>query len=383
MRTELLNHIEPRKVGEQPTYSAFRIGSPLDLALTELQPTSAFQAPVFISALLETIARSQGAEPVLIGVKAECGALVAILPFVLVKRLGVRVIEALDFHVVDYFAPTLAPAHPFDPDALWAAVRAALPTADAITLKKVPQRLYGRPHALTGASWLKPMGAAAFTTELGAEVQAKRFSCSRDVRRKSRKLESHGKLSFHVVNDQDGRAKLLDTMFQFRERRFLEMGRRDPLANLAYRDFYTELALAQNSIVRMFALCVDTEVIAAIYGIYDREILTLLISTMSSDPKWMVGSPGLVAFYRTMEWASSQGYQLLDLSVGSSGYKERFDTDRVELFEYQTALTFRGVPVVVDATLRRWFRLFIHANPRAGNLLRRLTEVRSMMALAR
>ena len=377
MTAQSFEHSYQERDGQKRAYSACRLDAEQWLSVPRLPPTSAFQTPVFVSTLLDTIARAKDAEPVLIGVRDSQGELVAVVPFVLRKRMGARVLEALDFHVVDYFAPTLDPDHALDPDALWGAVLGALPKADAITLKKVPQRLHGRRHALSDAKWLKPMGTAAYATRLGTEVDPSRFSVAKDARRKSRKLAAVGELDFREACGDRDVATALQTMFDFRLERFAELGRPDPLADAAYRQFYQRLAVGPAPLARIFVLSVGNEIVAVVYTLCHDDVLTLVIPSFSQASKWSAGSPGLIALYRTVEWAAANGMDAFDLSVGTSDYKSRFDAERLELFEYQKALTLFGIPTVLEASLRRRVRHLVRKYPQLRGIPDRIRRFAS------
>src|SRR5690606_24852787 len=109
---------------------------------------------------------------VLIGVTDDLAMPFALFAFVQRHRLGAKVIEGLDFGVTDYFAPCMASGVAPDPGEakrLWAEILRVLPPADAITFKKMPRMLYGQPHALSNADFVRPMATSATTLSLRSE----------------------------------------------------------------------------------------------------------------------------------------------------------------------------------------------------------------------
>ena len=170
-------------------FRARRLSSLSDPFFSAFPESGAFQQTRFMTALFDSIAPSEGAEHVLIGVEDDKGSPAAWFAFALRRKLGARVLEGLDLDVTDYFAPPLAAgldAHA-NVSAVWQAVLDALPPADAITFKKVPQILHGRRHALTGSGKLKPMGAFAHSVSLfdqhGVATDLSKLSIAIDVRR--------------------------------------------------------------------------------------------------------------------------------------------------------------------------------------------------------
>lgn len=348
----------PRQQAER--LSARRLNSLSDPFFSAFPESGCFQQERFMAALFATIAPSESAEPVLIGVESSQGDPVAWFAFLLRRQLGARVLEGLDLNVTDYFAPPLAPDLDIDADAVWQAVLGSLPPVDAITFKKVPQVLHGRRHALTGSKTLRPMGAFAHSVSLleqdGTAKDISKLSVTRDVRRKAKKLAAAGKVSFSQARTRDEIEEALSTLFAFRLERFAALGRPDPLASPHYRRFYHALAEGDEPLARLFTLRVDETPVASIYCLTRDGVLTLIIPAMSSDPAWTPASPGLIALYRTLEWAQEAGYRVFDLSVGSLEYKTRFAAAPMELYEQAILMRPRGALVVLDAELRRLAR---------------------------
>lgn len=367
-----LADVEASEAINARTITAFRIESLDDPALANLPPTSAFQTRAYVSAVLETIARAKAAEPVLIGVKSASGRLIALVPFTLERKFGILKLEGLDFQVVDCFAPSMAQDVDVPASVIWGAVLAALPRADAITLKKVPQRLHGRRHALSNHPELKPMGAAAHTVELTTDFDPARLNVSKDVRGKIKKLEAHGPIAFANISGEAEIAATMDLLFEYRLRRFAELDRPDPLANPAYRTFYERLASGPEPLAKIFTLSVGDEIVAVTYTLCHEGVLTLVIPTFSSDARWSRGSPGLVAIFKTLQWARETGFKTFDLSVGSSEFKSRFSAAQADLFEYHRAMSPLGLPLVLEAELRRQLRIKSQTNPKLRAMLERV-----------
>jgi CelD/BcsL family acetyltransferase involved in cellulose biosynthesis len=353
---------------------AFRLPGLDHPFLERLAPVGAFQSHAFFAAIDQALCSGGRRELILIGVEDGEGNAVALFPFIRRRSLGATILEGLDLQVTDYFAPP-ATGHILGSE-LWKAVLAALPRADAITFKKLPLKLHGREHALTDAPFLRPMGAAAYTARLhdasGRRVRGADLPVARDVRRKLRKLEAMGEVSFEEATSPDDVTDAIDRLVEFRTTRFEGMGRRDILTMEEYRDFYRLLASGPDPIGRLFSLKVGGDAVAVIYALVDGDTVTLVIPSISSDPRWHVASPGLIALHMLYEWAVSHDYATFDFSVGSAAYKMRFNTEKIDLYEYQQALTPLGLPVVANAALRRLLRRASADHPALHAVLRRL-----------
>ena len=106
---------------------------------------------------------------VLVGVADMVGKPIALFAFVRRRRFGVDVLEGLDLGIADYFAPALFQDEPLSPKEtanVWRAAVKTVPGVHAVSFKKMPRLLHGVPNALTGAEFVKPMGASATTLSL-------------------------------------------------------------------------------------------------------------------------------------------------------------------------------------------------------------------------
>jgi CelD/BcsL family acetyltransferase involved in cellulose biosynthesis len=320
----------------------------------------------------------------LVGVADGAGNPVAVFPFVKRRKLGVPIIEAVDFGIVDYFAPSWfrdAPLSAEDTAKLWKAVVKAVPGAHAVTFKKLPRALHGRPHALSGAGFLKPMGADATTLHVHGPdrplLNPEKMSLAKEVKRKSKKLEKLGALSFAEAQSNAEVDAAMDTLVAFRTARFAELGRHDALLDPGVVSFYRALAdrKTERPLGRLFTLRAGEYPVAVIYGFACADVFTLIVPAITTCKQTQAGSPGLVALFKTLQWCREHGFAVFDLSVGSLSYKARFDAETIELFEHQQALSPLGLPVVAEAALRRRVRHLSLKYPELRKTLEKLARI--------
>jgi CelD/BcsL family acetyltransferase involved in cellulose biosynthesis len=323
---------------------------------------------------------------VLVGVTDQGGEPAAVFPFVRRRHLGVPVLEGLDFGIADYFAPAWLRDEP--PTAnqsarIWQAVPKAVPGVHAISFKKLPRLLHGRPHALSGADFLTPMSADATTLRLRGEgappLSPDKVPLAREARRKAKKLEQIGPLAFSEATTNDEVDAAMMSLVAFRTARFSDLGRRDALLDPRVVAFYRTMAdrMSNDPPGRLFMLRAGDRTVAVVYGFSCGDVFTLIAPAITPDKDAQAGSPGLVALFRTLQWCSERGYAVFDLSVGSLSYKSRFGADTTELFEYQQALSPLGLPVVADAALRRHVRRKVLGRPHWRAALERLARIGS------
>ena len=342
---------------------------------------SPFHSPSFLKTMFETLGAAQGAEMVLIAVADAAGTPAALFPFTLLREGRLRVLEGMGLGVADYYVPLTAPGP--TPTAaqssqMWHAVLKALPPADMLRLRNVPRQSVGRPHALTEASFLVPMGHNAttvvFKNAAGQPIyDIKSLSLNRPLRKWIRRLEGEfGKVSFGAGETLTELNELLEAMVAYRRARFASLGRQDMLADPAAIAFYRGLALpdAGPPLARVYGLRAGSEIVGVIYGVQSGDTFTSLISSMSPDPKYQRSSPGIMAMYFAIEDCLARGNRAYDLSIGELSYKSRFDGELVELFEYRRALSPRGVLPVLKGRLRTSVRVFLRRHPDLAARLR-------------
>ena len=319
----------------------------------------------------------------LVGVAGATGDPVAVFPFVERRKFGVPILEAVDFDIVDYFAPAYlgdAPLCAEDTAEIWKTVVKAVPGIHAVTFKKLPRQLHGVPHALSGAGFLKAMGADATTLYLRPAgrppVNPEKMSLAREVRRKSRKLEKFGALSFGEARTNAEVDAAMAALVDFRRARFAELGRQDAMLDPRIVAFYRDMAdrSAGDPKGLLFTLRVGARTIAVTYGFVHGDVFTLIAAAITPCKETQADSPGLVALFKTLQWCREHSFAVFDLSVGSLTYKSRFRAETIELFEYQQALSPLGLPVVAEAALRRRVRHLALKYPQLRRLLEKLAR---------
>jgi len=355
------------KISDGTSFQARLLDGPDDpfFLAAEANGRNVFLSRVFLAAV-EKHLLSGSEKLALVCVTDDAGNPVALFPFVKRKRFGVPFLEGVDFGLADYFAPACLRASALSPaetTAVWRTVLKAVSGIHAVTFKKLPHHLNGTFHALTAADFLKPMGADATTLFMhdaaGAPmVVPEKMSLAREVRRKSKKLEQVGALTFHEARTNAEVDAAMEKLVAFRTARFSELGRRDALLDPHVVGFYRELADRghDNPAGRLFTLQAGEHIVAVIYCFAYRDVFTLIAPAMTTCKETQAGSPGLVALFKALEWCKGHDFEVFDLSVGSLFYKSRFEAETFDLFEHQQALTPLGLPIVAEAALRRKLR---------------------------
>ncbi len=354
------------------------------LAKTFSNASNVFQSDALLREIKEHVLTGSQ-RFVLVGVTDSAGNAVALFPFVWRRKFGIAILEAVDFGLVDYFAPSYfrdAPLTAQDTKKLWSAVLKAAPTAHAVTFKKLPRLLHHKLHALSGADFLKPMGADATTVYMCSPdrppVDPDMMSLAKEVRRKSKKLEKLGGLTFSEATTNAEVEVAMATLVEFRTARFAELGRHDAMIDPRVVAFYRAMADRQAGppAGRLFTLRAGGRPVAVIYAFFQGDVFTLIAPAISPCKETQAGSPGLVALFKSLQWCREQGFAVFDLSVGSLSYKSRFEAETTDLFEHQQALTPFGLIIVAEAALRRRVRHLSLKHPQLRLTLEKIGQMR-------
>ncbi|MEP9385984.1 GNAT family N-acetyltransferase [Mesorhizobium sp. KR9-304] len=380
-------HFADRTAAAPEVFSARVLSGMSDpfLEVAEAAGANVFQSRPFLEQF-ERHMLAGSRKLVLVGVTDAAGKPIAVFPFVRLKKFGVTRLEAVDFDVTDYFAPAYfrdAALSADDTAKLWRTVARSVPGVHAIAFKKLPRQLHHKPHALSGADFLKPMAASATTLYLrdasGKPTQNMNpAALARKLKKSAKVLQKHGPLTFTEATSKQDTDELLEALLAFRTARFQELGRQDALLDPNVVAFYRALACKEGkaSVGRVFALRSADEIVAVTYGYAYRKTFTLIAPAITPKKEYQPGSPGLVAMFKTLEWCQQHDFDVFDLSVGSLSYKSRFEAETVELYEYQQALSPLGLIVVAEAALRRRIRRLALKYPELRSTLEKLRRMR-------
>ncbi len=257
-----------------------------------------------------------------------------ILPLMMKRRSGARIILWLDLEVCDYAAPRHARQHRRD-GRHGAAMLGRGPRGAAAAR---PSRDLSDPR-LRGGSPQSPGPSAAGETHgphgLGARDQRR----PQDVcRPKLHQERVQGTAQVQAPDRASRRDPLLgrasreadlasafDCLLEQRKRRFQALGRFDLFDREGIPDFYRNAALngLSNGPAGLWCLSVNEEIIATSYCLVNDGIIYGLVLTTAGE-SWKNCSPGIVMVGELMQWAAEQNFTYMDMTVGSLPYKSQF-----------------------------------------------------------
>ncbi len=339
-----------------------------------LQATAAtaFQTPVWLSSWYATVGTAIGGPMLVTIVDSHSGEVAVILPLVRRTDGRLNIVEFADGGVSDNNAPILGPAAPVDAagsNALWCALRTALPGVDLIRFTKMPATIDGRvnPFALVGCCHAASVNRNVVTIMESWERYLKSLErrFRKELGRSWRVFLGHEGAAFERIADADTAAHVLAELERQQATHLREQGADYILDRPEVAAFYRTLladGLADGSVI-LTALTHDTDVVAALLGIARGDTYVMVrISTGAKE--WSNCSPGRLVIVRTMQMLHAEGFRHFDFSIGNYAYKRRLGVAPEPLRDLVIALSPYGLP------LQLW--------DRACHLIRRNATLRAL-----
>ena len=306
---------------------------------------------------------------------------VMILPLMMKRRSGARVIVWLDLDVCDYAAPILRRNTVMTAEAAlrcWDAARAALPPYDLLGIFQIPAFVAGVRNPLALLPHARPMVLTASGLDIHGD--SKTFvarTCTKgglkELNKFKRRIERRGTVRFFKASQEADLIPAFACLLEQRKRRFQALGRFDLFDREGIPDFYRNAALngLSNGPAGLWCLSVDDEIISTSYCLVNDGIIYGLVLTTAGDA-WNNCSPGIVMVGELMQWASEQNFSYMDMTVGSLPYKVNFGAKTKELWqfsEYRTALGW-AVWRSIEAVARS--KTWLESHPKAFLVVRGL-----------
>lgn len=334
-----------------------------------------FQTFEVFAAWTQNIAPAYGVEWFVLAVLDRVTLLpLMLLPLTLVKRGGLRVIEAADLGVCDFNAPIVD--RRFNPDEramleVWHDALALFPEADLVRLTKMPAHIGACPNPLLSLGSAHKIKLANFKTPL--TVMGRMWSqhmlpekLRLDLAARRRKLSKRGKLDFRIAETQQEADRYFAAMLEQRAARFKAMGREDVLACPLHQRFYRALIepASQTSPACIQALLLDGEPIATGYGLQSQNSFGMIFPTFKAEG-WRNYSPGLQLFLESMTHAAAKGLAYYDFTIGGESFKLDLGALEYPLYEHLEPLTLRARPHVYRERIKH----HVIARPRLKNMI--------------
>lgn len=306
---------------------------------------TAFQHPAWLRHFYEVLAPHRGAAKAVIAFREPDGRLVGVLPMIVRRKAGVRLLETTDLGVSDYAAPALdrAMRDAFARHAeLKHRIAPLLPAHDILRIRpiraehvedwqallegSVEQLEFGAPFAALGNDYAAWRRTRPSKTLLGRLARAEKQIAKRG--------------GAHLVRLASP-AEIRDAV---REIQRLRAGRFDGdlIEDDIVRDFYAAVAADPAAgLAEVFRLDIGGAPAGYVYGLGHRGRLCYLLIGCDYAGHGRC-SPGLVLYDRIIADWIGRGGDIFDFTIGDEPFKADFGTQRTQMFTLVNAPTWRG-----------------------------------------
>lgn len=344
---------------------AFDFLSPDYAALFDGSAATAFQHPLWLDSLYARLAGHAGARPLVVVVRRRAsGALAMVLPLLRIRRGPIRTIEFADLRVSDYLAPVCSPetfADLLEDEQACAEIRRLVRPFDLLRMTKLPD---GRLpiESLLGAPRRVSMETNAYATVLVAPFEQWRASAldrsyQKELAKKYRQLQKKGALSFFCCDDSASVSEAMEAMKQYRGPRFQAQGDGDLLQRPEYYGFYSDVAVrGLGSFVRLYAMKMDGNVIAAVLGLCHRGSFLVIMSAFDIAG-YKSQSLGSLMFEQVARDCIERGDQMLDFTIGDEPYKKLFGAQPSPMWMVTQAGSTAGAISLFALRQAPWLKL--------------------------
>lgn len=344
---------------------AFDFLCPEYAELFDNSAATAFQHPLWLHSLYARLASRAGATPLVVVVRHRTTrALAMVLPLLRIRRGPIRTVEFADLRVSDYLAPVCSPgafSQLLADESACAELRSLLRPFDLLRMTKLPDGRLPIENLLAAPRRVS-MDTNAYATVLIAPFEQWRASAmdrsyQKELAKKYRQLQKKGALSFSCCNDSASTLNALEVMKKFRGPRFQSQGDGDLLQRPEYFDFYSEVALrGLGSFVRLYAMKMDGEVIAAVLGLCHRDTFHVIMSAFDIAG-YKSQSLGALMFEQVARDCIERGDQMLDFTIGDEPYKKLFGGQPSPMWAVTQAGSTAGAVALFALKQAPWLKL--------------------------
>lgn len=291
----------------------------------------AFQYADILEVRCATIATARNVESLFLAVVDNQKQPLMLLPWGIERRWGIRVLSFLDGGLSDYNAPIIFPAAQQwgenEMRSVWQGLQCILPPFDVAILDKMPEQVGDVPNPLNllGTDSFSSSGHAARLSGTWREFQTNRLPRRQDSRRKRRRLEDRGTLSFEIATSPEQFDVLLAALIRQKVRHHRETLTIAGFDQPGYRAFVTQITHQLPAVcpVHLSALKLDDMIIAAHWGYFAEGRFYYLIPTYEAG-MFRSFSPARILLEHLLEWSYAHGATVFDFGLGDESYKTEY-----------------------------------------------------------
>ncbi len=319
-------------------------------ALESLGTASVFQTHAFLDTWCRIAATAQGEAPIIVAGRRN-GGLQFVLPLALTRRSGLAVMTWLAQSHANYGMGLIHPDAfgafaPRDGDDLMKDI-AARCGADVLHLDHQPARWAGRanPFALGASARLTANDTYVVTLADDFTAQHKALFSSKtmsSLKRKQRRLEETGAVSFDPPSDRDDRQRMVAWFIAEKHKSLAQEGLGSAFDLPEINALYAQLADApQFDIDR---LTVNGAPVAIALTVRSGSAAYLL-NTAYNGAEFARFSPGALLLHRHVANVHAKGVRVFDFGPGALPYKLEWHPETIPLMASSLAVSALGRPL--------------------------------------
>ncbi len=307
---------------------------------------TAFQHPLWLHHLYDKLAPARQARMAVVTIRSTAGKLLGVLPLLLRRKTGVRLLEATDLGVSDYACPVLHPSlreHLESVPHLRSRIASVLPPHDIMRIRPIRQEHVAAWQAVLPGT-AEALGFSAHATPFDAGYRQWRDeSTAKSLRgrlsRAAKQIAKNGGAALRRLETRDEIEQAVAAIQSLRAGRFDG----DPIQEDFVRDFYTNVAVAgaKDGLAAIYRLDIGGAPAGFVYGLCRRGIYHYLLIGCDYGT-YSRCSPGLVLYDRIIEdWIGRDGH-VFDFTIGDEPFKADFGTEATPMSGLFRAATWRG-----------------------------------------
>lgn len=337
-----------------------------------------YQAYDWVRPFVTTIGRAEEMDFRFVRIEDSQGALLALFPLVVARRLGTRFAEFIGGKHANYHMALYRPdfAEALDATAAQQLLReigAAIGGIDALFLINQPTAWQGiaNPPARLAAGQ-SPSRAYKLALEPGDCDGTLRRSMSKHARKKMttkrNRFAEFGPSELVQARSDAEIERVLDAFLAQKAARFAQLGLPDPFATPAIRAFLRDGALAQagrSPAIELYSLDLSGRSVATYVGAVQGKRFSGMATSFDLGSEAARTSPGEILLIELIKRKCRAGVTMFDLGVGEARYKTTICDDSDELVDTFVPLTAKGRAYAGYSQAKRALKRRIKASPLA------------------
>jgi CelD/BcsL family acetyltransferase involved in cellulose biosynthesis len=353
--------------------------------LEAVAPASAYQTRKWLVPWIETIGRASGVRPMIVVAHGANDMPVALFPFGIVERGGVRLVNFLGGRDSNSNLGLIRPGTQLDRSdvvsLLHAAARKARVTPDAFVLLNQPTSCEGVANPFALLAHQRSPSECHSTTLIphdGARLVKERLSgdSRKKLRKKRKKLSEWGPVSHIVARTPDDVTRIVNAFFAQKLERFRQKNVASDFEAAETRQFILRTCLdglgSGEPAVELHALAAGDRIVAVYAGTPHRGRFYAMINSFDTDPEIARTSPGDLLLMSMMEKMCERGYRAFDLGIGEARYKSSWCDRSEPLFDTLFPITLKGSAYVVLESARLRLKRYVKQNKWALTAVQKL-----------